>query len=266
MKRNLRSWLLLVIVSAGAATPTDVIASSQVQRIITRSAVKSAAKTGEKKSIKILSKGVLRELPVGKESLKVICHADGSVTPALHNLGKNASKYSDEFNSLLLKERRSAITHNHQYIPVDRLSTTNATGNLTEASSRSKLRENLYKRMSKQYSDVAKGFGGTQAHHVVEGNSKAASKSREILKKFGIGINDAENGVLLPSDANSIFSGALHNTSHSEKYSEFVYSKIKNVKSREELIVRLTEVKKMLVNGNLDLAGNVASRQSKLVF
>lgn len=238
----------------------------QVARSIGKAVLKNSVKNSEKRTIKVISKGVLKEIPVGKESLKVVVHADGSCTPAIHNLGKNAAKYSDEFNRLLLKERRSAVTHAHQYISPERLRETKAVANLTEASSRRKLRENIYARMEKEYSNVSKAFGGTEAHHVIEGNAKAAEESRKILKKFGIGINDAENGVLLRSDENSIYPGALHNTSHSTKYSEYVYSKIKNVKSRDELVIRLAEIKKSLVEGKLDLSGNVTNSMNKLKF
>lgn len=240
--------------------------SPQVARAIGKTIGRTSVKNAEKRTVKVVSKGVLREIPTGKEALKVIAHADGSFTPAIHNLKENAAKYSDEFNRLLFKERRSALTHAHQYISPDKLKTTKPKANLTEASSRRKLRENIYARMEDEYADVAKAFGGTQAHHVVEGNAKAAQASREILTKFGIGINDAENGVLLRSDAASIYPGALHNTSHADKYSEYVYSKIKNVKSRDELVLRLTEVKKALVDGTLDLAGNVTPVKNTLVF
>lgn len=258
-------WLITSV--CGLSVEMAAHEAPQVARLATKAFGKNVAKTSEKRVIKVMSKGVLKEVPVGKEALKVVCHADGSCTPVIHNLSENAVKFSDEFNAVILRERRKAITENHQFIPLEQLNKTKPKANLVEKSSRSKLRTNIYARMKKEYADVAKGFGGTEAHHVVEGNAPAASKSRDILKKFGIGINDAENGVLLPSDVDkSIYRGALHNTSHSEKYSEFVYSKIKNVKSKEELVLRLTEIKKALVNGHLDLAGNVSSAKGKLVF
>lgn len=268
MKRVICLYLVcFMVLLCGFSVKTSAHEAPQVTRMATKMLGKNVAKTSEKRVIKVMSKGVLKEVPVGKEALKVVCHADGSCTPVIHNLNKNAAKFSDEFNAVILRERRKAITENHQFIPIEQLNKTKPKANLVEGSSRSKLRNNIYARMEKEYVDVAKGFGGTEAHHVVEGNAPAAAKSREILKKFRIGINDAENGILLPSDVDkSIYRGALHNTSHSEKYSEFVYSKIKNVKSKEELVLRLTEIKKALVNGHLDLAGNVSSAKGKLVF
>lgn len=235
--------------------------SAQVSRTIGKTLKRSTAKT-----IKIATKKGISEIPVGKESLKVIAHADGSFKPVINNLGENASKYSAKFNKKLLLQRRKAITEAYQFISTKDLSKTKAKGNLVEPSSRRKLRENIYARMSAEYSSVAKAFGGTEAHHVVEGNAKSAAKSREILKKFGIGINDAENGVLLRSDDNSIYRGALHNTSHDPKYSEYVFSKIKNSKSKAELISKLTEIKKDLVSGKLDLKGNYISTSQILIF
>lgn len=239
---------------------------AQTAKTVSKFIQKQITKSSEQKFIKVMSKGVLKEVPIGKESLKVIRNIDGSYSPVIHNLGKNASNFSDEFNKVLLKERRKAITFDHQFISVAQLERTKPKANLIEKSSRQKLRENIYLRMESEFSEVAKGFGGTEAHHVVEGNAPAAAKSREILKKFGIGINDAENGVLLRSDNESIYRGALHNTSHSPKYSEYVYSKIKEVKSSQELIIRLSEIKESLVNGTLDLAGNVSSPKNKLIF
>lgn len=269
MKKNFYLGHLIWLMGAlcGFSVEMSAHEAPQVTRMAAKVLGKNAAKTSEKRVIKVMSKGVLKEVPVGKDALKVVCHADESCTPVIHNLSENAVKFSDEFNAVILRERRKAITDNHQFISIEQLGKSKPKANLVEKSSRNKLRTNIYARMEKEYVDVAKGFGGTEAHHVVEGNAPAAAKSREILKKFGIGINDAENGVLLPSDRDkSIYRGALHNTSHSEKYSEYVYQKIKNVKSQEELILRLTEIKKALVKGHLDLAGNVSSANSKLVF
>ena len=112
-----------------------VDASAQVARMVTKASAKVVGKSSPKKVIKVLSKGVLKEIPVGKESLRVIKHADGSFTPAINNLGKNAAKFSDEFNAILLKERRKAITVNYQIISSERLAKTKQIGNLTEGAS-----------------------------------------------------------------------------------------------------------------------------------
>ncbi|MDE7441378.1 MAG: AHH domain-containing protein [Muribaculaceae bacterium] len=254
--------ILIVIFSFGL--PNGI--NAQVTRSITKSVSKCIGKKEKKSVLKVVSKGVLKEIPVGKASLRTIKKADGSIVPEIHNLGKNSSKYSDEFNKLILKERRKAITWNHQLIPSKNLINSKRIGNLNEAPSTRKLRENMYARMGAEEVNVAKAFGGTEAHHVIEGSDKAASKSREILKKFKIGINDAENGVLLPEDERSIYKGAIHKTNHSDEYSLYVYNKIKNVKTQEELIYTLTEIKRKLINGSLSLDGKIKKSSSRLVF
>ena len=37
------------------------------------------------------------------------------------------------------------------------------------------------------------------SHHIVAGYSRKAAETRKILKKFGVGINEAVNGVFLPT-------------------------------------------------------------------
>ncbi|WP_425580435.1 AHH domain-containing protein [Streptosporangium amethystogenes] len=40
-------------------------------------------------------------------------------------------------------------------------------------------------------------------HHIVAGNSPKTAPARTVLDKFGIGVNDAENGVWLPRSSGS---------------------------------------------------------------
>ena len=37
------------------------------------------------------------------------------------------------------------------------------------------------------------------AHHIVAGTARLAQDARDVLYKFGVGINDAVNGVFLPT-------------------------------------------------------------------
>jgi hypothetical protein len=41
---------------------------------------------------------------------------------------------------------------------------------------------------------------GYEAHHIVAGGFEDADPARQVLQKFGIGINEASNGVFLPAD------------------------------------------------------------------
>jgi len=46
----------------------------------------------------------------------------------------------------------------------------------------------------------------SDAHHIAAGKKKVAEPARKILEQYGIGINDAENGVFLPAEQH----GRLH--------------------------------------------------------
>ena len=60
-----------------------------------------------------------------------------------------------------------------------------------------------------------------EAHHIVAGKSQAAKRARDILECCGIGINDARNGIWLPTSQKSIFKGWLHGR-HKTSYDEEV--------------------------------------------
>lgn len=63
----------------------------------------------------------------------------------------------------------------------------------------SKNAQELYKNM-----DYPKRLEDYQAHHIVPSTSKrpAAIEARQILEEYGIDINQAENGVMIPGDVN----------------------------------------------------------------
>lgn len=69
-----------------------------------------------------------------------------------------------------------------------------------------------------------------RAHHIVMGGSDydSAEEARIILANAGIDINEAANGVFLPSSAEFIDLGkAIHNGYHPEKYSDWVRDRLK---------------------------------------
>lgn len=99
------------------------------------------------------------------------------------------------------------------------------------------------------------GQKGFQAHHVVAGNSPTAKKTRKILEKCGIDINDARNGILLPMHSKSIFKGSLHGN-HIRKYDEIVYERILEAykkAGRKGVKEALDNIKKDLYKGNIQL-------------
>lgn len=99
-----------------------------------------------------------------------------------------------------------------------------------------------------------------EAHHVVAGNSPAAEKSREILAKTGVGINDPRNGVWLPTSNKSIFKGVKHGR-HTKDYDEEVYRRLKEAVDKfgydeDKIMDVLDDIKKELLNGDLELLRN----------
>ena len=200
---------------------------------------------------------ILGELPRGSRSLKVV-ECDGRLVPEINNLNEHESLYSEEENKALYIERRKAVTPSHQFPTMAQQA--NGTSHrqiLGEPASGAILRENLFAVMDPQMRECIEAFGGVAAHHVVEGNDPAAVKSRKLLEKYGIDINDAANGIFLPTDSNrSIFKGAVHKTHHTKEYSEYVYNELKDCKSREEVIKKLTEIKHHLYDGKISLQGN----------
>jgi hypothetical protein len=76
------------------------------------------------------------------------------------------------------------------------------------------------------------GWSITGLSSITRCNKTYAIEAREILKKFGIGINDAANGVFLP--------GAKHASTHTGNYFKAVTNALKGAttKSQAEQILR----------------------------
>lgn len=66
----------------------------------------------------------------------------------------------------------------------------------------------------------------------------AAAPAREVLKRWGIGINDAANGVFLPATLKSPnpIGAAVHSTLHTEAYYQAVNRALRRVKTRQEAL------------------------------
>lgn len=86
------------------------------------------------------------------------------------------------------------------------------------------------------------------AHHIVAGNSKKAEDARAILKKYGIGINDAVNGVFLPTEK-GVSNAAYHPSLHTNEYYDKVYDNLREARSREEVEFILKDIKQQLLEG-----------------
>lgn len=84
---------------------------------------------------------------------------------------------------------------------------------------------------------------GTAAHHLVAGgrNLPAAHASRAILQKFGIGINDAANGVFLPLKA--------HSHIHTKAYYIAVERELGKATTRQEALQILDYIRQGVLSG-----------------
>lgn len=95
-----------------------------------------------------------------------------------------------------------------------------------------------------------------EAHHIVAGKSQAAKKAREILECCGIGINDARNGIWLPTSQKSTFRGWIHGR-HKKSYDERVLELLINMKknhgcSEKHCMEVLNDIKRKLIKGDKD--------------
>lgn len=230
-------------------------------RKILQEGAEEAVEKSSVSATRSLTRGVIElsesQIPKGRKALEVVWDANSKkYIPAIDNLGNKAAKYGSKTNERLLEARRRAISPYLQFATNNQLEHSAVKAfNPSEAASSSTLLNNMLGVMSPQAKKYANAFGGHAAHHVVEGTDPAAKASREILQKFKIGINDAANGILLPTDANSIYKGALHRTGHTEAYSKYVYSQIKDCKTRSEVIAKLTEIKHHIYDGKINLQG-----------
>lgn len=254
------TYLLLLLLS----TSCDVAIKKGV-KIIKKETSKELFEEAFEKNTTHLSKALTKkiikeritEVPRGKMSLRVLQNSDGSCTPELNNLGKQSGLFDDAFNSLLLKERRKAISPYNQFPTISQLASYDKKKlKLTEIPNAAILKQNMFIAMDKKSCDISRAFGGNAAHHVIEGSDISAQKSRELLKRFNININSPENGILLPENTeSSIYKGAIHKTHHTKAYSDYVYNQIKNVKTRDEIIAKLIDIKHDLYSGKLNLQG-----------
>lgn len=197
------------------------------------------------------------KVPTGERALRVV-DSLGRLVPEINNLGGNARNYPQEFNDALFRERLKAITPSHQFPTDYQLHQPPRYAQiLGDKPSAATLRRNMFAFMDLKMQRIVEGFGGVDAHHVVEGTDPAAQKSRQLLADVNIDINDAANGIFLPDGSpDSIFKGAEHRTSHTPEYSQWVYERLQPYEgNREETIAELTRIKHDLFGGKMSLQG-----------
>jgi RHS repeat-associated protein len=92
---------------------------------------------------------------------------------------------------------------------------------------------------------------GEAAHHIVAGSAEAAAPARQVLARFGIGINDAANGIFLPGNlaAENAAGAAVHSTLHTAEYYRAVNAALAGATSREGALLILNDIGESLSGG-----------------
>lgn len=93
---------------------------------------------------------------------------------------------------------------------------------------------------------------GHAAHHIVPHGAERAEQARRVLDKYGIGIDDAVNGVYLPRSVEA-GAGAIHRGGHSKAYYDLVNDALSRARSKEDAIAILKRIADGLRNGSLSL-------------
>lgn len=91
---------------------------------------------------------------------------------------------------------------------------------------------------------------GTAAHHIVPASLKkfkSADRARKILNKFGIALENAANGVYLPSKFDDAVKAAYHGTLHTERYFDEVLRRLSNARSKADVLVILDGIRNELL-------------------
>jgi hypothetical protein len=91
----------------------------------------------------------------------------------------------------------------------------------------------------------------TAAHHLVAGERRLAGPAREVLRRFGININAAENGVFLPRNVGAANpqGHAVHSTLHTNRYYTEVNRLLGQATNRQEAIDVLNFIRSRLLAG-----------------
>ncbi|WP_176738273.1 DNRLRE domain-containing protein [Micromonospora pallida] len=88
-------------------------------------------------------------------------------------------------------------------------------------------------------------------HHIVAGNSPKATPARAQLHRFGIGVNDAENGVWLPRSSSSPnpTGASVHSRIHTNEYYNYVNDLMGGARNRSEALDVINHVRRQLQGG-----------------
>lgn len=89
--------------------------------------------------------------------------------------------------------------------------------------------------------------------HIVAGGADAAAPARNVLAKYGIDINAAENGVFLPANklAPSPSGATVHQPMHSGNYYRTVNDLLTSATTRAEAIGAPAYLRQSLLGGGV---------------
>ena len=92
---------------------------------------------------------------------------------------------------------------------------------------------------------------GAATHHIVAGNAPQAERARVTLRRFGIDINDAANGVFLPANrmTSNPAGAAVHSTLHTRKYYDMVNKMLDKAETRAHAEAILKRIRQKLLSG-----------------
>lgn len=214
----------------------------QSKKRITREALQKQMKVDGQKSLQALGvKGTKSEL----ERMK------GRSTSKSSLSGK--SQYKHAVNNPNAKNPKAIIHssgYQKQYVDMEtyKKKALNVQQELGQDHNAGVLRRNLNK-----FTGTAVSKEGVAAHHVVGSCSKIAKPK---LKRYGIDINDAMNGIFLPNNVDSKAKGVGHSGRSGESYCEAVDKRFLGCKSKEDCYIVLDELKKQLYDGELLINDN----------
>lgn len=86
------------------------------------------------------------------------------------------------------------------------------------------------------------------AHHIVAGSSPKANEARAVLQKYGVDINDAENGVFLPTQK-GVSNSAYHPSLHTNAYYDKVNKLLSEATCEEDVLDILEYICDELIDG-----------------
>ena len=228
--------------------------------------------------------------PIAKSIMAKLSPSATKIAKSILNIGKKAGSQSVKqtpkiislvrnINGMLIKKLESSnvgITLNrlvgkerHQFISHDRyrnyiIKNTRNKLELGKEANGQVLKRNMYRCMNKDEQRILakekllspKGRSA-QAHHVVAGNDPLSIKSREILKKCNIDINDPRNGIFLPEHPRSIFKGSIHGNhiaDYDKEILERLEAMVKKHGYKEKIAEQvLDDIKRDLYNGSIRL-------------